>query len=304
MGGFKMNVLKTTEELGLKPSKKGKVRDIFDLGDKLVIVTTDRISVFDVVLDDPIPYKGVVLTQLTKFWSEFLKDVIENHIIEFGVDNLSKEFVEHKDILQDRTMVVKKAKVLPIECIVRGYLSGSGWKEYQKTQSVCGIKLPSGLKESEKLPQPIFTPSTKADIGHDENITFEKAAEIIGKDKAEFIKQKSIELYKKAASYAETKGIIIADTKFEFGIDEKTGKIILIDEILTPDSSRFWPKDKYEVGKSQPSFDKQYVRDYTESTGWNKTYPGPKLPEEVIKTTSQKYLEIYKLLTGKEIMQA
>ena len=297
-----MNVLKTTEELGLKPSKKGKVRDIFDLGDKLVIVTTDRISVFDVVLDDPIPYKGVVLTQLTKFWSEFLKDVIENHIIEFGVDNLSKEFVEHKDILQDRTMVVKKAKVLPIECIVRGYLSGSGWKEYQKTQSVCGIKLPSGLKESEKLPQPIFTPSTKADVGHDENINFEKAAEIIGKDKAEFIKQKSIELYKKAASYAETKGIIIADTKFEFGIDEKTGKIILIDEILTPDSSRFWPKDKYEVGKSQPSFDKQYVRDYTESTGWNKTYPGPKLPEEVIKNTTEKYLEIYKLLTGKNLV--
>jgi len=297
-----MNVLKTTEELGLKPSKKGKVRDIFDLGDKLVIVTTDRISVFDVVLDDPIPYKGVVLTQLTKFWSEFLKDVIENHIIEFGVDNLSKEFVEHKDILQDRTMVVKKAKVLPIECIVRGYLSGSGWKEYQKTQSVCGIKLPSGLKESEKLPQPIFTPSTKADVGHDENINFEKAAEIIGKDKAEFIKQKSIELYKKAASYAETRGIIIADTKFEFGIDEQTGKIILIDEILTPDSSRFWPKDKYEVGKSQPSFDKQYVRDYTESTGWNKTYPGPKLPEEVIKNTTEKYLEIYKLLTGKNLV--
>ena len=297
-----MNVLKTTEELGFNPTKKGKVRDIFDLGDKLVIVTTDRISVFDVVLDDPIPYKGVVLTQLTKFWSEFLKDVIENHIIEFGVDGLPGEFLKHKDVLQQRTMVVKKAKVLPIECIVRGYLSGSGWKEYQKTQSVCGIKLPAGLKESEKLPQPIFTPSTKADVGHDENINFEKAVEIIGKDKAEFIKQKSIELYKKAASYAETKGIIIADTKFEFGIDEKTGKIILIDEILTPDSSRFWPKDKYEVGKSQPSFDKQYVRDYTESTGWNKTYPGPKLPEDVIKTTSQKYLEIYKLLTGKEII--
>jgi len=297
-----MKVLKTTEELGLKPIKKGKVRDIFDLGDKLVIVTTDRISVFDVILDDPIPYKGVVLTQLTKFWSSFLKDIIENHIIEFGVDNLSNEFVKNKEILQDRTMVVKKAKVIPIECIVRGYLSGSGWKEYQKTQSVCGIKLPAGLKESEKLPQPIFTPSTKADVGHDENITFEKAAEIIGKEKADFIKQKSIELYKKAADYAETKGIIIADTKFEFGIDEKTGKIILIDEILTPDSSRFWPKDKYEVGKPQPSFDKQYVRDYTESTGWNKTYPGPKLPEDVIKNTTQKYLEIYKLLTGEEIV--
>jgi len=297
-----MKVLKTTEELGLKPIKKGKVRDIFDLGDKLVIVTTDRISVFDVVLDDPIPYKGVVLTQLTKFWAEFLKDVIENHIIQFGVDGLPKEFSKHKDGLQQRTMVVKKAKVLPIECIVRGYLSGSGWKEYQKTQSVCGIKLPPGLRESEKLPEPIFTPSTKAEVGHDENITFEKAAEIIGKDKAEFIKQKSIELYKKAADYAETRGIIIADTKFEFGVDEKTGNIILIDEILTPDSSRFWPKDKYEVGKPQPSFDKQYVRDYTESTGWNKTYPGPTLPQEVIKNTTEKYLDIYKLLTGKSLV--
>jgi phosphoribosylaminoimidazole-succinocarboxamide synthase len=297
-----MEVLKTTEELGLKPIKKGKVRDIFDLGDKLVIVTTDRISVFDVVLDDPIPYKGVVLTQLTKFWAEFLKDVIENHIIQFGVDGLPKEFSKHKDGLQQRTMVVKKAKVLPIECIVRGYLSGSGWKEYQKIQSVCGIKLPPGLKESEKLPEPIFTPSTKAEVGHDENITFEKATEIIGKDKAEFIKQKSIELYKKAAEYAETKGIIIADTKFEFGVDEKTGNIILIDEILTPDSSRFWPKDKYEVGKPQPSFDKQYVRDYTESTGWNKTYPGPRLPQEVIKNTTEKYLDIYKLLTGKSLV--
>jgi phosphoribosylaminoimidazole-succinocarboxamide synthase len=297
-----MEVLKTTEELGLKPIKKGKVRDIFDLGDKLVIVTTDRISVFDVVLDDPIPYKGVVLTQLTKFWSEFLKDVIENHIIQFGVDGLPEEFLKHKDVLRQRTMVVKKAKVLPIECIVRGYLSGSGWKEYQKTQSVCGIKLPPGLRESEKLPEPIFTPSTKAEVGHDENITFEKATEIIGKDKAEFIKQKSIELYKKASDYAETRGIIIADTKFEFGVDEKTGNIILIDEILTPDSSRFWPKDKYEVGKPQPSFDKQYVRDYTESTGWDKTYPGPRLPQEVIKNTTEKYLEIYRLLTGKSLV--
>jgi phosphoribosylaminoimidazole-succinocarboxamide synthase len=297
-----MEVLKTTEEHGLKPIKKGKVRDIFDLGDKLVIVTTDRISVFDVVLDDPIPYKGVVLTQLTKFWAEFLKDGIENHIIQFGVDGLPEEFLKHKDVLQQRTMVVKKAKVLPIECIVRGYLSGSGWKEYQKTQSVCGIKLPTGLRESEKLPEPIFTPSTKAEVGHDENITFEKAAEIIGKDKAEFIKQKSIELYKKASDYAETRGIIIADTKFEFGVDEKTGNIILIDEILTPDSSRFWPKDKYEVGKPQPSFDKQYVRDYTESTGWGKTYPGPRLPQEVIKNTTEKYLEIYELLTGKSLV--
>ena len=296
-----IEILKTTEEIGLKPVKKGKVRDIFDLEDRLVIVTTDRISVFDVVLDDAIPYKGVVLTQLTKFWSEFLKDVIENHIIEFGVEGLSEEFLKHKDVLQNRTMVVKKAKVLPIECIVRGYLAGSGWKEYQKTQYICGIKLPSGLKESEKLPQPIFTPSTKADVGHDENINFEKVVEMIGKDNAEFIKQKSIELYKKAADYAEKKGIIIADTKFEFGIDQKTGKIILIDEILTPDSSRFWPKDKYEVGKSQPSLDKQYVRDYVESIGWNKKYPPPKLPKEIIKNTSRKYLEIYKLITGKDL---
>lgn len=295
-----MQALKSTKELGLIPQKQGKVRDIFDLGDKLVIVATDRISVFDVVLPDPIPYKGVVLTQLTKFWCEYLKDIIENHIISFGVDGLPKEFKKYKDILDLRTMVVKKAKVLPVECIVRGYLSGSGWKEYKQSETVCGIKLPKGLKESSKLPEPIFTPSTKAEVGHDENITFEKAAELIGKDKAEFIKQKSIELYKKAAEYAELRGIIIADTKFEFGVD-KDGKIILIDEILTPDSSRFWPKDKYKEGKPQPSLDKQYVRDYTESTGWNKTYPGPNLPPEVIETTSKKYREIYYLLTGEKI---
>lgn len=295
-----MKTLSSTKQLGLTPQKQGKVRDIFDLGDKLVIIATDRISVFDVILPDPIPYKGIVLTQLTKFWCEYLKDVIENHVISFGVDTLPEEFQKQRDILELRTMVVKKTKVLPIECIVRGYLSGSGWKEYKQSETVCGIKLPKGLKESSKLPEPIFTPSTKAEVGHDENITFEKTAELIGKDKAEFIKQKSIELYKKAAEYAESRGIIIADTKFEFGVD-KNGKIILIDEILTPDSSRFWPKDKYEEGKSQPSLDKQYVRDYTESTGWNKTYPGPNLPEDVIETTSNKYKEIYYLLTGKKI---
>lgn len=292
-----MKTLSSTKQLGLTPQKQGKVRDIFDLGDKLVIIATDRISVFDVILPDPIPYKGIVLTQLTKFWCEYLKDVIENHVISFGVDTLPEEFQKQRDILELRTMVVKKTKVLPIECIVRGYLSGSGWKEYKQSETVCGIKLPKGLKESSKLPEPIFTPSTKAEVGHDENITFEKTAELIGKDKAEFIKQKSIELYKKAAEYAESRGIIIADTKFEFGVD-KNGKIILIDEILTPDSSRFWPKDKYEEGKPQPSLDKQYVRDYTESTGWNKTYPGPNLPENVIEATSQKYQQIYQLLTG------
>lgn len=293
-----MKTLSSTKQLELIPQKQGKVRDIFDLGDKLVIIATDRISVFDVILPDPIPYKGIVLTQLTKFWCEYLKDVIENHVISFGVDDtLPEEFQKQRDILELRTMVVKKTKVLPIECIVRGYLSGSGWKEYKQSGTVCGIKLPKGLKESSKLPEPIFTPSTKAEVGHDENITFEKTAELIGKDKAEFIKQKSIELYKKAAEYAESRGIIIADTKFEFGVD-KNGKIILIDEILTPDSSRFWPKDKYEEGKPQPSLDKQYVRDYTESTGWNKTYPGPNLPENVIEATSQKYQQIYQLLTG------
>lgn len=296
-----MYTLKSTKDIGLLPQKQGKVRDIFDFGDKLVIVTTDRISVFDVVLPDPIPYKGIVLTQLTKFWCEYLKDVIENHVVQFGVDGLPEEFTKHKEILEKRTMVVKKAKVIPVECIVRGYLSGSGWKEYQKFGTVCSIKLPDGLKESDKLPQPIFTPSTKAEVGHDENISFDKAKEIVGEETAEFIKQKSIELYKKATEYAETKGIIIADTKFEFGIEQKTGKIILIDEILTPDSSRFWPKETYRPGCSQPSLDKQYVRDYTESTGWDKTYPGPNLPSEVIETTSKKYLEIYRMLTGKEI---
>ncbi len=296
-----MQPLISTKELGLNPQKQGKVRDIFDFGDKLVIVATDRISVFDVVLPDPIPYKGIVLTQLTKFWCEYLKDVIENHVITFGVDTLPEEFKKHKEILQLRTMVVKKTKVLPIECIVRGYLSGSALKEYQKFGSVCGIPLPEGLKESSKLPQPIFTPSTKAEVGHDENITFEKTVELIGEDKALFIKEKSIQLYKKAADYAETRNIIIADTKFEFGFDEKTQKIILIDEILTPDSSRFWPKEKYVEGKPQPSLDKQFVRDYTESTGWDKTYPGPNLPKEVIETTSEKYKEIYFLLTANKI---
>ncbi len=300
-----MKTLSSTKELGLNPTKIGKVRDIFDLGDKLVIVATDRISAFDVVLPDPIPYKGVVLTQITKFWSEYLKDIIENHVITFELDNEILTAVgvnnnEVKEILSSRTMVCKKAKVIPIECIVRGYLSGSGWKEYKTKGTVCGIKLPEGLKESDKLPEPIFTPSTKAEVGHDENISFEETIKIVGEEIANIIKEKSLQLYIKARDYAEKRNIIIADTKFEFGID-KDGKVILIDEILTPDSSRFWPKEKYIRGQSQPSFDKQYVRDYLESINWDKKPPAPQLPPEVIKTTSEKYLEIYKLITGKEI---
>jgi phosphoribosylaminoimidazole-succinocarboxamide synthase len=307
-----MKPLFSTKELGLNPTKQGKVRDIFDFGDKLLIVATDRISVFDVVLPDPIPYKGIVLTQITKFWLEYLDDVIENHIIQFGISGLPQEFVNHRNVLEKRSMVVKKATVLPIECIVRGYISGSGWKEYKSKGTVCGIKITNEenggkevqLKESDKLPYPIFTPSTKADVGHDENISFDEVIKILGNEKSEFIKQKSLQLYQKAAEFALTKGIIIADTKFEFGTikdSSSTEKIILIDEVLTPDSSRFWPKEKYEPGKPQPSFDKQFVRDYTESTGWNKTYPGPHLPKEVVETTTKNYLKIYSLLTGKDL---
>ncbi len=296
-----MKPLLSTTDLGLKPTKKGKVRDIFDLGDKLFIVATDRISAFDIILPDPIPKKGIVLTQITYFWAELLKDIIETHLLPLNINYLPEEFKKHFEILKLRSMLCKKTTVLPVECIVRGYLSGSGFKEYYKTGSVCGIKLPSGLLESQQLPEPIFTPSTKADVGHDENISFNEVVKIIGKEKARFIKQKSIELYQKAAKFALTKGIIIADTKFEFGYDEKNNKIILIDEFLTPDSSRFWPTDKYEIGNSQPSFDKQFVRDYLETLSWDKKSPAPKLPQEVIETTSKKYCEIYSLLTGKEI---
>lgn len=293
------NVLLETnpDELGLKLFKKGKVRDVYDLGDSLLIISTDRISCFDVVLPCGIPYKGYVLTQLSCFWFEFIKDIIKNHFITADIEKFPVRL--SVDIFKGRTMLVKKSNPLPVECVVRGYLSGSGWKEYKEKSSICGIQLPSGLKESDKIPEPIFTPSTKTTVGHDINITEKEVQNLIGKELTEKIKEKSIAIYKKSSEYAEKKGIIIADTKFEFGISD--GELILIDEVLTPDSSRFWPKDKYEPGKSQSSFDKQFVRDYLETLNWDKTPPAPMLPKEIIQKTSEKYIQALEMLTGKKI---
>ena len=280
-----------------KPDYQGKVRDIYDLGDKLLLVATDRISAFDYILPDDIPHKGQVLTQLSVFWFELLDGVVENHLISADVKDLPEEFKADADYLEGRFMLVRKAEMFPIECIVRGYLAGSGFAEYQKQGSVCGIALPEGMQNSEKLPKSIFTPSTKADIGdHDENISFERAVEIIGEEDAQDLQRLSLQIYDTAAQYALERGIIIADTKFEFGrID---GQIVLGDEVLTPDSSRFWSVDEYEPGKSQPSFDKQYVRDWL-SANWDKTGEPPHLPQEVIENTSKKYIQAYELITGR-----
>lgn len=280
---------------------RGKVRDIYDLGKYLLIVATDRISAFDVVLPNGIPYKGLVLNQLSAFWFQNLKEIVPNHMITIDLDKVGQIPATVKEILAGRAMVVKKAKPLPIECVVRGYLSGSGWNEYLEQGKICGIPLPPGLKESAKLAEPIFTPATKAEIGsHDENIGFAEVIKIIGQDLAETVRLTSLQLYQQAAALAEKKGVIIADTKFEFGLDEN-GQLILIDEALTPDSSRFWPRAEYEPGRPQKSFDKQFVRDYLISLQWNKKPPAPNLPEEVIKKTSEKYLEVYERLTGKTL---
>jgi phosphoribosylaminoimidazole-succinocarboxamide synthase len=279
---------------------KGKVRDIYEVDDKhLLIVTTDRLSAFDVVMNEPIPNKGFVLTQMADFWFRKLSYVVANHLSAIAPESV----VSENEVAQvkNRAIVARKLKALPIEAIVRGYLSGSGWKDYQKTQTVCGIKLPQGLKESAKLDEPIFTPSSKEVVGqHDENISFEECEARIGKEIATRIKEISIKLYQEASAFAITKGIIIADTKFEFGVDDKNN-LVLIDEILTPDSSRFWPLDQYREGVSQPSFDKQFIRDWLESSGWNKTPPPPSLPLDVITKTSQKYLEAFQKITGQEI---
>ena len=280
--------------------RQGKVRDIFDTGESLLMVTTDRLSAFDVVLPDIIPDKGKVLNQISVFWFKQMESIVKNHIITTNVNEYPKEFKQHSDALNKRSMLVKKAEPLPVECIVRGYITGSGWSSYQKEGHVCGIKLPEGLKESEKLAHPLFTPSSKAEIGdHDINISFDEAAKLVGSDTAARLKDLSLKIYKKGAEYALTKGIIIADTKFEFGLLD--GEIILIDEILTPDSSRFWPLKEYEPGKSQNSFDKQYVRDWLIESGWDKNPPGPKLPQEVIDTVSKTYKEIYTRLTGVDV---
>jgi phosphoribosylaminoimidazole-succinocarboxamide synthase len=294
------NQLIATSIKSLPLLHKGKVRDIYEIDDKhLLIVTTDRLSAFDVVMTEPIPFKGFVLTQMADFWFNKLSFVVENHLSGISPESV----VAENEVIQvkNRAIVARKLRALPIEAIVRGYLSGSGWKDYQKTQSLCGIKLPQGLKESAKLSEPIFTPSSKEAVGrHDENISYEECEARVGKDIASRIKEISIKLYQEASSYALTKGIIIADTKFEFGLDDEN-HLVLIDEILTPDSSRFWPLDQYREGASQPSFDKQFIRDWLENSGWNKTPPPPSLPEDVIRKTSQKYLEAFKKLTGQDI---
>jgi len=292
-----MKVLRETQFAGLSPSARGKVRDIYDLGDMLLIVSTDRLSAFDVILPTPIPDKGRVLTQLSLFWFDLLKDVIPNHVV--SATEFPAPFDKFRDELAGRSMLVQKTKPLPIECVVRGYVSGSGWKDYRATGEICGIGLPNGLLESGRLPEPILTPATKAVSGHDENICFEQAEKMIGKELAGKVRAVSLELYRRAVAHAEPRGIIVADTKFEFGL--LNDKLIWIDEALTPDSSRFWPAAHYTPGGPQASFDKQFVRDYLERMRWPKTPPGPELPPEVVDATREKYREAYRILTSREL---
>jgi phosphoribosylaminoimidazole-succinocarboxamide synthase len=301
-----MSVIKETNFPGITPAARGKVRDIYDLGDKLLIVATDRLSAFDVVMPTPIPDKGKVLTQLSLFWFDLLKEVIPNHIL--SPTDFPAPFDPYREQLAGRTMLVQKTQPLLIECVVRGYLSGSAWKEYKSEGKICGIPLPAGLRESDKLAEPIFTPATKAATGHDENIPFEHAAVMIGRPLAERVRAISLDIYKRAAAYAEPRGVLLADTKFEFGLlnDSRPGRqaadeLIWIDEALTPDSSRFWPAAQYAPGGPQPSFDKQFVRDYLERIRWPKTPPGPELPPAVVAATRAKYREAYRLLVGHEL---
>ncbi|MCH7557645.1 MAG: phosphoribosylaminoimidazolesuccinocarboxamide synthase [Planctomycetes bacterium] len=285
--------------IGENEPNRGKVRDIYDLGDKLLIVATDRISAFDVVMANGIPSKGIILTQISRFWFDFLSPAIEHHLISDDVAGFPEPFCNYSEQLAGRSMLVKKVDVLPVECVVRGYLAGSGWKEYKDSGTVCRQKLPSGLTQCQKLPELIFTPATKAERGaHDENISFAQCVDIIGSEAANYVRDKSMEIFKKAGKYAETKGIILADTKFEWG--RVDGKIILIDEVLTPDSSRFWPADKYHPGRDQESFDKQFVRNYLESINFDKSGPGVELPDDIRAKTSEKYIEAYERLTGKK----
>ncbi|MDT4955958.1 MAG: phosphoribosylaminoimidazole-succinocarboxamide synthase [Acidobacteriota bacterium] len=281
--------------------KRGKVRDVYRVDDDhLLIVATDRISAFDCVLPTPIERKGEVLTALSRFWFERLNHIVSNHLITTKVEEMPESLLRHAEILQGHSMLVQRTDVFPVECVVRGYLSGSGWKDYLRTGEVCGHRLPAGLGESDQLPEPIFTPATKAEEGHDENISEERMSEILGEEVTTTLREISLRLYKEASEYARTRGIIIADTKFEFGRN-KDGQIILIDEALTPDSSRFWPADQYEAGKSQPSFDKQFVRDYLETLDWNKIPPAPPLPQEIARATTERYVEAYRLITGKSL---
>ena len=285
----------------LKLLRRGKVRDVYEVDDdSLLIVATDRISALDCILPTPIERKGEVLTALSEFWFEQLKDVVANHLIESDVDAMPPVVQRHAQTLRGRSMLVRRAEVFPVECVVRGYLVGSGWKDYKRTGEVCGHKLPEGLVESAKLPEALFTPSTKAEEGHDENITEDQVREIIGDEKTALLRDTSLRLYREAEEYARQRGIIIADTKFEFGLD-KDGQLLLVDEVLTPDSSRFWPADEYQPGRSQPSFDKQFVRDYLETLDWDKKPPAPPIPREIAAATTARYLEAYRLLTGKEL---
>ncbi len=294
------NVLLQTDFPELELFASGKVRDVYQIGsDHLLFVATDRISAFDYVLATGIPNKGRVLTQLSLFWFEFLKDTVPNHLVTADVTGYPAEVKRYTDQLRGRSMLVRRAEMFPVECVVRGYLSGSGWKEYKASGSVCGIKLPAGLRESDQLPEPIFTPATKATTGHDENISFEHMTQLVDPEDARQLRDLSLAIYKKASDYARQKGIIIADTKFEFG--RTASGITLADEVLTPDSSRFWPADKYSPGMSQESFDKQYVRDYLEEIRWNKQPPAPALPPEVARKSGEKYVEAYRRLTGREL---
>jgi phosphoribosylaminoimidazole-succinocarboxamide synthase len=295
--GAAMRVVRETQFAGISPAGRGKVRDIYDLGDRLLIVATDRLSAFDVVMPTPIPDKGRVLTQLSLFWFALLGDILPNHVL--SATEFPAAFDAYRDDLAGRSMVVRKAQPLPIECVVRGYVSGSAWKDYRATGKICGIALPAGLQESDRLPEPIFTPATKAATGHDENIPFEQAASLIGKDRAERVRAVSLEIYRRAAGYAAPRGILVADTKFEFGLLEN--ELVWIDEALTPDSSRFWPTAQYQPGGAQPSFDKQFVRDYLERIQWPKTPPGPELPSDVVAATRAKYREAYRILAEHEL---
>ncbi|MFO0879367.1 MAG: phosphoribosylaminoimidazolesuccinocarboxamide synthase [Gemmataceae bacterium] len=280
------------------PCRRGKVRDVYDLGDRLVLVATDRISAFDWVLPTGIPDKGRVLTAMTLFWLEYLG--IPNHLLSMDVADMGEPFASRREQLQGRTCLVRKTEVVPIECVVRGYLIGSGWKDYQATGAVCGIALPGGLRQAAKLPEPLFTPATKEESGHDQNIAFEQMVSLVGHPLAEGLRRRSLDIYQRAATHAESRGIILADTKFEWG-RTPSGEILLIDEVLTPDSSRFWPADGYRVGASPPSFDKQFVRDWLETTTWDKNSPPPELPTEVVERTRAKYLEAYERLTGRQL---
>lgn len=287
-----------TQIPGLKLFRQGKVRDVYDLDDKLLMVATDRISAFDCIMPNGIPDKGRILTAMSLFWFEFTREFIPDHLLAHKIQDFPPFLQKYSSQIEGRSMLVRKTRPLPVECVARGYIAGSGWKDYQETGAICGIKLPSGLKQAQKLPETIFTPATKADIGHDENISFAQAAEILGTQTAERVRDITIRIYERARDYAMNRGIIISDTKFEFGILDD--KIILIDEVLTPDSSRFWPVSSYREGQSPPSFDKQFVRDYLEGLDWDKTPPAPALPAEIVSKTREKYLEAFRMLTGRE----